>query len=64
MLRNTDLVNLVSSRIFVCQLRNLWFFSRDVALVFSGLFFFDLYIRRPHFCDSVVVVEKSSKRDN
>ena len=44
-LQTPDLVNLLSSKIFVCQLRNLlvvfffFFFPRDIALAF-----FDLYI--------------------
>ena len=31
-------------------------FARNVALAFSGLFFFDLYIKRRNFYDSVRVV--------
>ena len=44
-----DLVILASLKNFVDQLHNLvmlFSFSRDFVLAFSGLFFFDLYIRR------------------
>ena len=68
-LGSPDLVNLVSSKIFVCRLHNLlvvlfFLFSRDVDLTFSGLCFRFIYnaARFLRFSSWSCIVERERER--